>query len=98
MEELRLIANPVHLGKTEIIKKPDLKNKINESDKLKEILQLFYSNLYFSDVNIEEIRIIIHNYIYENIIVKRLVDDVIQDIITEVIESSDKFDFCLPFD
>tara|TARA_B100000123_G_C25740938_1_gene433955 strand:+ start:6878 stop:7174 length:297 start_codon:yes stop_codon:yes gene_type:complete len=98
MEELRLIANPYHL---KCQKEDD--NYINDIKEVKvkptldEYLNHKYKDIYLSDLNRKEITIIIDNYINE-LIHLRTINDIINSIIEKVIENSDKFDFCLPFD
>ena len=94
IDELRLIANPMHLGKVIVIKHPKEDNILQ---KLKEVLELSYSDVFLSDLNILEIKELIDIYM-NNIIIQRVVNDVLNKTIDKVIEDSDKFDFCLPFD
>ena len=93
-DELRLIANPIHLGNIKINKHIE---RIVFSDKLKETLEINYSDVFLSELNIIEISKLIDDYI-DNLIIERVVTGVLNEVIFEVIENSDKFDFCLPFD
>jgi len=93
-----MIANPYHL-KCEnqntnnqekniiLIKKISLEDYLNNN----------YKDIYLSNYNIKCIDNMIHSYVNE-ISNLRIINSVIDNIITKVIENSDKFDFCLPFD
>jgi|TARA_B110000881_G_C18169314_1_gene314585 hypothetical protein len=94
--ELRLIANPIHL-KNEKIKKETKKNKNNTDRKLQEFLNEKYLKVYLSELNFKEIITSIDTYI-NDILIQRIVNESINNIIDDIIENSTKFDFCLPFD
>ena len=94
MDELRLIANPIHLlSSKKEHKNPDidLTKSVNDS------LTTKYKNIYLSDFNFKEIHILIDDYI-DDILIQRIVNDCVTELIEKTIETSDKFDFCLPFD
>tara|TARA_E500000178_G_scaffold355346_1_gene427635 strand:- start:68 stop:349 length:282 start_codon:yes stop_codon:yes gene_type:complete len=93
-----MIANPYHL-KCEnqntnnqekniiLIKKISLEDYLNNN----------YKDVYLSNYNIKCIDNMIHSYVNE-IANLRIINSVLDNIINKVIENSDKFDFCLPFD
>ena len=94
LSELRLIANPIHL----VPEKMKTNNKkINTDIQLNEFLNEKYPNVYLSDKNIKGISKLINHYI-DDILIQRIVNECINNIIDDIIETSDKFDFCLPFD
>tara|TARA_B110000285_G_scaffold12933_1_gene12833 strand:- start:977 stop:1270 length:294 start_codon:yes stop_codon:yes gene_type:complete len=97
MECLRLIANPVHLlpEKKTITENTPLKLKSDLN--LRGIINEKYKNVYLSDLNLKDIVKLIDDYI-DDILTQRAVSDCLATIIDNVIENSDKFDFCLPFD
>ena len=93
-DDLRLIANPLHLSevkvKKESVKLPDY------NDILKNTLSIQYPTIYLSDNNLEDIKDIIEDYI-KDINTTRVIDSLLRELIEKVIEEN-KFDFCLPFD
>jgi len=96
MESARLIANPYHLR----CEKEDITEKYNIRSKkiaLADYLNDNYKDIYLSNHNIKCIHNMIYTYINE-ITNLRIINSVIDNIIKEIIENSDKFDFCLPFD
>ena len=94
-EDLRLIANPLHLSDVKVIKKKI--NKVdNYNDILKNTLSIKYPTIYLSDTNLKDIRYMIDDYI-KDININRVVDSLLNEIIEKVVEEN-KFDFCLPFD
>lgn len=94
--DLRLIANPIHL-KNEKIQKEVKMNQNNTDSKLNDFLNEKYPKVYLSELNFEEITKSIDTYINE-LLIQRVVNETINAIVDDVIENSDKFDFCLPFD
>ena len=94
LSELRLIANPIHLVPEKIQKKEE---KINTNIKLNEFLYKKYPKVYLSDINFKEITKVIDTYI-NDLLIQRIVNETINVMIDDIIENSDKFDFCLPFD
>ena len=94
IEDLRLIANPLHLSDVKVVKN-DIK-KVDYNDNLKNTLSIQYPTIYFSDTNLNDIKNLIENYI-KNINITRIVDNTLSELIEKVIEEN-KFDFCLPFD
>ena len=94
LSELRLIANPIHLVPEKIQKKEE---KINTNIKLNEFLYKKYPKVYLSDINFKEIYKVIDTYI-NDLLIQRIVNETINTMIDDIIENSDKFDFCLPFD
>ena len=98
MECLRLIANPAHLlPEKQTATDAPLKPKHNYDVKLREIINEKYKSVYLSDLNFKEIVKLMDDYIDE-ILTHRAVSECLTTIIDNVIENSDKFDFCLPFD
>ena len=93
LEDLRLIANPLHFQVKVIKTKKETKNYI---DILKNTISIKYPNIYLSDDNLKDISISIDNYI-KNINIIRIIDRLLNEIIEKVIEEN-KFDFYLPFD
>ena len=93
LSELRLIANPIHLVPEKIHKN----EPIAKNPKLSDYLCNKYPNVYLSDINFKEITKLIDTYINE-LLIQRIVNECITNIINDIIEKSDKFDFCLPFD
>ena len=96
LAELRLIANPVHLV-AEKIQGKAISKKTNTDIKLNEFLNDKYPKVYLSELNLKEIIRLIDTYI-DDILTRRIVNECINNIIDDIIENSDKFDFCLPFD
>jgi len=97
MECARLIANPYHL---KYEKEDDIEENICNIPKkisLADYLNDNYKDIYLSNYNIKCINKIINSYIQE-ISNLRIINSVLDNIIDKVIETSDKFDFCLPFD
>ena len=92
--DLRLIANPLHLSDVKIIKN-DIK-KEDYNDILKNTLSIQYPTIYLSDTNLNDIKTIIDDYI-KDINTTRIVDSTLSELIEKVVEEN-KFDFCLPFD
>ena len=95
INELRLIANPNHLRNEKIQDKE--KKTIDMNPKLSDYLHKKYTNVYLSELNFKEIVKLIDTYI-NNLLIRRIVNETITTIIDDIIENSDKFDFCLPFD
>ena len=93
-DDLRLIANPLHLSDVKVIKK-DVK-KEDYIDILKNTLSIQYPTIYLSDTNLNDIKNLIENYI-KDINTTRVIDTLLSELIEKVIEEN-KFDFCLPFD
>lgn len=93
-EDLRLIANPLHLSDVKVIKKE--KKSIDYNDILKNTISIKYPNVYLSDNNLDDINKHIDNYI-KDINIDRFVDNILREMIEIVVEEN-KFDFCLPFD
>ncbi len=97
MEELKLIANPHQLKSQKednyIVNNENIIKSITLDDYLKDK----YREVYLSELNKKQISEIIDNYINE-LIDLRTINDIINSVIEKVIENSDKFDFCLPFD
>jgi len=93
-DDLRLIANPLHLSevkvKKESVKLPDY------NDILKNTLSIQYPAIYLSDNNLNDIKTIINDYI-KDINITRVIDSLLSELIEKVVEEN-KFDFCLPFD
>jgi len=94
--DLRLIANPIHL-KNEKLQQGVKMNQNNNDSKLNEFLNGKYPKVYLSELNLEEITKSIDTYI-NKLLIQRVVNETINTMIDDVIENSDKFDFCLPFD
>jgi len=100
MECLRLIANPIHLINEKKKKEQQLipcNPKVDFNSNLREIINEKYKKVYLSDLNFKEIILIVDNYI-DDILIHRIISDCITNIIDNILENSDKFDFCLPFD
>ena len=99
MECLRLIANPVHLISESKSSKnqPHQTHQPDFNSNFRGIINEKYKNVYLSDLNLKDIVKLIDDYI-DDILTKRVVSDCLATIIDNVIEKSDKFDFCLPFD
>jgi len=93
LEDLRLMANPLHL-QINVIKNE--KDTINFNDVLKNTISIKYPNIYLSDDNLKDISISIDNYI-KNINIIRIIDSLLNEIIDKILEEN-KFDFYLPFD
>ena len=93
--DLRLIANPIHLVPEKI--QGNETKRTNTDIKLNEFLNDKYPDVYLSEVNIKCISKLIHDYI-DDLLIQRIVNETITTIIDNIIETSDKFDFCLPFD
>jgi hypothetical protein len=93
-EDLRLIANPLHLSDVKVIK--GSVKKVDYNDILKNTLSIQYPTIYLSDNNLNDIKNIINDYI-KDINIKRVIDSLLSELIEKVIEEN-KFDFCLPFD
>ena len=93
-EDLRLIANPLHLSDVKVVKN-DIK-KVDYNDILKNTLSIQYPTIYLSDTNLNDIKNLIDDYI-KDINTTRIVDSALNELIEKVIEEN-KFDFCLPFD
>ena len=93
-DDLRLIANPLHLSDVKVIKNDVKKEDYN--DVLKNTLSIQYPTIYLSDTNLNDIKAIIEEYI-KDINTTRIVDSTLSELIEKVIEEN-KFDFCLPFD
>ena len=93
--ELRLIANPNHLRNEKIQKIGERRIDINSI--LNDFLNKKYSNVYLSEKNIKGICKLIDTYI-DDLLIQRIVNECITHMIDDIIENSDKFDFCLPFD
>ena len=93
-DDLRLIANPLHLSDVKVVKN-DIK-KVDYNDILKNTLSIQYPSIYLSDTNLTDIKNLIENYI-KDINTTRIVDNLLSELIEKVIEEN-KFDFCLPFD
>ena len=94
IEDLRLIANPLHLSDVKVVKN-DIK-KVDYNDNLKNTLSIQYPTIYLSDTNLNDIKNLIEDYI-KDINTTRIVDSALSELIEKVIEEN-KFDFCLPFD
>ena len=94
IEDLRLIANPLHLSDVKVVKN-DIK-KVDYNDVLKNTLNIQYPTMYLSDTNLNDIKNLIENYI-KDINTTRIIDSLLSELIYKVIEEN-KFDFCLPFD
>ena len=92
---LRLIANPIHLVSETGHKYKD--RYIDSNSKLSEFLNEKYQNVYLSDLNLKEIGKLINTYI-DDLLIQRIVNECINNIIEDIIETNDKFDFCLPFE
>lgn len=93
-DDLRLIANPLHLSDVKVIKNDVKKEDYN--DILKNTLSIQYPTIYLSDTNLNDIKTIIEDYI-KDINTTRVIDTLLNELIEKVIEEN-KFDFCLPFD
>lgn len=93
-DDLRLIANPLHLSDVKVIKNDVKKEDYN--DILKNTLSIQYPTIYLSDTNLNDIKTIIDDYI-KDINTTRIVDSTLSELIEKVVEEN-KFDFCLPFD
>ena len=93
-EDLRLIANPLHLSDVKIIK--ESVKKVDYNDILKNTLSIQYPTIYLSDNNLNDIKTMINDYI-KDINITRVIDSLLSELIEKVIEEN-KFDFCLPFD
>lgn len=93
-EDLRLIANPLHLSDVKVVKN-DIK-KVDYNDVLKNTLNIQYPTIYLSDTNLNDIKNLIEDYI-KDINTTRIVDSALSELIEKVVEEN-KFDFCLPFD
>lgn len=93
VEDLRLIANPLHLSDVKVIKN-DIK-KVDYNDILKNTLSIQYPTIYLSDINLNDIKKLIDDYI-RDINTTRVVDSLLSELIEKVIEDN-KFDFCIPF-
>lgn len=93
-DDLRLIANPLHLSDVKVIKNDVKKEDYN--DILKNTLSIQYPTIYLSDTNLNDIKNIIEDYI-KDINTTRVIDTLLSELIDKVIEEN-KFDFCLPFD
>lgn len=93
-EDLRLIANPLHLSDVKVVKN-DIK-KVDYNDNLKNTLSIQYPTIYLSDTNLNDIKNLIEDYI-KDINTTRIVDSILSELIEKVVEEN-KFDFCLPFD
>lgn len=93
MDDLRLIANPLHLSDVKVIKN-DIK-KVDYNDILKNTLSIQYPTIYLSDINLNDIKKLIDDYI-RDINTTRVVDSLLSELIEKVIEDN-KFDFCIPF-
>jgi hypothetical protein len=93
-EDLRLIANPLHLSDVKVIK--ESVKKVDYNDILKNTLSIQYPTIYLSDNNLNDIKTIINDYI-KDINITRVIDSLLSELIEKVIEEN-KFDFCLPFD
>mgnify|MGYP001177732018 CR=1 FL=1 len=93
-EDLRLIANPLHLSDVKVIKN-DIK-KVDYNDILKNTLSIQYPTVYLSENNLKDIKKLIDSYI-RDINTFRIVDSLLSELIEKIIEEN-KFDFCLPFD
>ena len=93
-EDLRLIANPLHLSDVKVIKKE--KKSIDYNETLKNTISIKYPNVYLSDNNLDDINKYIDKYI-KDINIDRFVDNILRELIEKVVEEN-KFDFCLPFD
>ena len=93
-EDLRLIANPLHLSDIKVVKN-DIK-KVDYNDILKNTLSIQYPTIYLSEKNLNDIKNLIEEYI-KDINTIRIVDTLLSELIDKVIEEN-KFDFCLPFD
>lgn len=94
IEDLRLIANPLHLSDVKVVKN-DIK-KVDYNDNLKNTLSIQYPTIYLSDTNLNDIKNLIEDYI-KDINTTRIVDSILSELIEKVVEEN-KFDFCLPFD
>jgi len=97
MEELRLIANPIHLIKEIKEEIPTCNHKEDFNTNINKILNEKYKKVYLSDLNFKEIHKLIDDYI-DDILIQRIVNDCLTKLIEDTIDTSDKFDFCLPFD
>tara|TARA_A200000113_G_scaffold189170_1_gene177113 strand:+ start:247 stop:570 length:324 start_codon:yes stop_codon:yes gene_type:complete len=93
-DDLRLIANPLHLSDVKVVK--ESVKKVDYNDVLKNTLSIQYPTIYLSDTNLNDIKNLIEDYI-KDINITRIVDSVLSELIEKVIEEN-KFDFCLPFD
>ena len=94
VDDLRLIANPLHLSDVKVIKN-DIQ-KVDYNDILKNTLSIQYPTIYLSDINLNDIKKLIDDYI-RDINTTRVVDSLLSELIEKVVEEN-KFDFCLPFD
>lgn len=92
-DDLRLIANPLHLSDVKIIKKSV--KKVDYNNNLKNTLSIQYPTIYLSDNNLNDIKKLIDDYI-RDINTTRVVDSLLNELIEKVIEEN-KFDFCIPF-
>ena len=93
-DDLRLIANPLHLSDVKVIK--ESVKKVDYNDILKNTLSIRYPTIYLSDNNLNDIKTIINDYI-KDINITRVIDSLLSELIEKVIIEN-KFDFCLPFD
>ena len=93
VDDLRLIANPLHLSDVKVIKN-DIQ-KVDYNDILKNTLSIQYPTIYLSDINLNDIKKLIDDYI-KDINTTRVVDSLLSELIEKVIEDN-KFDFCIPF-
>lgn len=93
-EDLRLIANPLHLSDVKVIKKSV--KKVDYLEQLKNTLSIQYPTIYLSDTNLNDIKILIEDY-KKDINTTRIIDSLLSELIETVVEEN-KFDFCLPFD
>lgn len=92
-DDLRLIANPLHLSDVKVIKN-DIK-KVDYNDILKNTLSIQYPTIYLSDINLNDIKKLIDDYI-RDINTTRVVDSLLGELIEKLIIDN-KFDFCIPF-
>lgn len=98
MECVRLIANPQHLKYEDDDNiKEDKTNIKSKKISLSDYLNDNYKDIYLSEHNIKSINTMI-NYHIKEINNLRIINSVLDNVIEKVIENSDKFDFCLPFD
>jgi len=96
MDDLRLIANPHLLADEKKINVVKI-NKIPYFTKLQKVIRDEYNDVYLSDKLIYDIKQNIELEIQE-IKIKRITEDIMASIIDEIVDSNNKFDFCLPFD
>lgn len=92
-DDLRLIANPLHLLDVRVVKKSE---KVDYNDILKNTVSIQYPTIYLSDTNLNHIKNMIDDYI-KDININRVIDSLLNELIEKVIIEN-KFDFCLPFD